>query len=940
MSQNTFPAFTNMMPTVEDIQLIVDSLRQEDRNRITKDNIFNAGIVNEQSDYLSAGTLNNSLKIKPFIAYTPNGNRLEISDSLDNLYPTGNVINVTDTNITSTTLNVPVWKPYITTFADLASSELLTQSFTLTQLGRGSVLHGIKVRINTAFGIVGATTQPEVYFSIGTSSEPEKFLPTTNISQNNDPTNLSVMNLMYSMNDAEPTDIVITYSSDSAILNTLTNGSLTINLCIANLSGFDNDDLVQTQGGFELNNSIIGAWQPLTTYHIVARYTERKSEFRGLNYTTIDGNNIVTTEEPTRVTTDYALFALRKTGTVIDFTTLDDVKLGEVVTDNNGNITNIFINGKNQSGNNYTDYLTLPGYRLVENIDARQIGVGDVTNTQFSYLNTISSNVQNQLNSKANLSTDNVFTGQNTFENQIVGSIDKVNGFTANILPLPNGLLVLDENGKVPADAVSESTFSSVGNFYTVSSGITTDGRASFITPSGNSGTVINASESNPLVFNYPNGSVEKITQNITVSGLSDIGHYYLIKEKDGNFVYLPTAGGTMACIPTVSSSNQFSFDGGVGSVYGSWNNTYTYKAFDGTLSDGLPMGRVVYKNYAGQETTSYIPDGSVAPGTPTYFDITFPTPITPTGFAACFRTGQYDITPKIWILQGSNDGGSTWSTVIDSGVYGNNTTWNINEIKNTPITTALSYSKFRFTFRLNSTNIWNYMVGEQTDQDGESMPVNCYYFQLYMTNTSSDVKGNVIEGYNRPTDMSVGSYFLDLSKKPYTGYKCIGPNQFTPINFVKLGFVDLVDTDPQNPILNCYPFCYNTFTYSDDKTTYHINGGVKELKETIAVNDTLYFDHNLGLIPNIVKVRYQCVDANEINTSGYSAGDYIDTMYVSDTLGLTSINESLAVTITTVTLHPGSAGSTLYIKHKTTGALTATSNGSWRAIIYCSRGW
>lgn len=40
MAQNTFPAFTEMVPTVQDLQLIVDSLRQEDRSRTTHDGIF------------------------------------------------------------------------------------------------------------------------------------------------------------------------------------------------------------------------------------------------------------------------------------------------------------------------------------------------------------------------------------------------------------------------------------------------------------------------------------------------------------------------------------------------------------------------------------------------------------------------------------------------------------------------------------------------------------------------------------------------------------------------------------------------------------------------------------------------------------------------------------------------------------------------------------
>ena len=108
MSQTTFPAFTNMLPEVEDIQLIVDSLRTEDKNRITRDGIFTPGIVNEPSDYLSSGTSKNSLKIKPFIAYTLNGNRVEVESTWDNLYATGSIITVTEENALNNYKNIPV----------------------------------------------------------------------------------------------------------------------------------------------------------------------------------------------------------------------------------------------------------------------------------------------------------------------------------------------------------------------------------------------------------------------------------------------------------------------------------------------------------------------------------------------------------------------------------------------------------------------------------------------------------------------------------------------------------------------------------------------------------------------------------------------------------------------------------------------------------------
>ena len=920
MAQNTFPAFTNMIPTVEDIQLIVDSLRQEDRYRTTKDRIFNPGIVNQKDSYLSSGTKTNSLKIKPFVAYTSNGNRIEVSSTWDNLYAQGNVIQVTDENLVLENINIPVWNSFTNSYETL-TSESTEQQVVLTTLGRGSILHGIKVRVNSLFRVTGADIDDDIYISIGTVSEPEKFLPKTLISDNDASTNLNVMNLMYSIDDASTTNIIATYYSNSINLNTLTSGGITINLCIANLSGFDNEDLSYTNGGYELNNSSIGSWQPNTTYHIVARYKESFSNYRQLNYTTIDGTNISTLSEPTRVTTDYSFFALRKTGSVIDYTTNNDVKLGEVITDASGNINAININGFNRSGDAFTEYLTLPGYRFVENIDASQIGDGTVTNTQFGYLNSLTSNVQTQLNLKAGLNIDNKFTGENTFETQIKGSIEKVNGFTAYATPTPGSLLVLDDNGKIPADSISEGTFSSIGNFYTVSSGVTTDGRADFLESNQTKdGVLIKATVDNPLVLNYPNGAVEKITQNRDIQGLAANGYYYLIKEQNGNFIFLPTSGGTMACIPTVSSGNTFPFgsesDIGTGTVEKSYQNSdgTTHLAFDGTINTGALMGKVTYTNYSGVETTSYLPSGGVA----TYIDIVFPESVTPTGFAACFRRNQYDVTPKSWIFEGSNDDGTTWTQLAASTTE----TWDIDQIKTFAIDGASAYTKFRFTFNMVDISLNNYMIGEETDNDGVTMPINCYYFQMYATNTDTSIKGNVVEGYKQPTGMSIGSYFLDISKKPYTGYKCTDVNTFTETNYVKLGFINVTGMSTDNIVITCYPFCYNTFTISDDSA--------------ISLNTPITFNHNLGVIPNIIQVKYICASDN----NGYVSGEYISNIYSKDSVGTTSIGDSIDSTVTTVRLHPGSSGSMLYVKHKTTNLLSSISNGQWKAIIYCSRGW
>lgn len=945
MSQNTFPAFTDMIPTVEDIQLIVDALRQEDRSRTTKDGIFTPGIVNAPDEYLQKGSSadGNSLKIKPFIAYTANGDRIEVSSTWDYLYPQGSVIPVSDANKVSDYKDIPVWYPYSISFSNLTSEEL-TENIKIIELGRGSVLHGIKVRANVAFADeVGSN----IYISIGTQSEPEKFLPPTSISDTSSG-DISAMNLMYSLSDINTTPIIVTFTSDSGQLNQLTNGNVLINFCIANLSGFDNSELTLTNGGYEISNNMVGSWQPSTVYHIVVRYKENPSLPKQLKYTTTDGTDITTTSEYTRYTTDYGFYALRKTGSEIDSTTINDVKLGEVVTDTAGNVNKIYINGKNTTGNDYTQYLTIPGYRFVDGINANQIGDGTVSNKQFSYLNTLTENVQSQLNNKASLNTDNIFTGINTFNEQIKGSIDKVNGFTAFATPTENSLLVLDENAKIPASAISESTIASIGNFYTVSNGITgTNGRSAYLVPNGTTGVVVKASAENPLVLNYPDGSVEKFTSDINVTGLSASGYYYLVKEKDGNFQFLATNGGTAAMIPIVTSGNSFWFDDGYGSVSKSYTNSdgTAYKAFDGTLSDGAYMGKVTYKNYNNVETTSYLPDE-------TSIQVTFPTAITATGFALCFRKNHDDITPKAWRLIATNDD-PTSETASWDDLYivtaENPSTWNEGQIYTFSVSTVTAYTTFRIVFEVNETTVYNYMEGEETKSTGITMPINCYYFQIYAINTDTSAKGNIIEDYVKPQGMSMGSYFLDISKKPYTGYKCVGNNQFEKVNFVKLGFIDLIDYGGSNPQLYCYPFCYNTFTISDkeiiiaqssqnqiDYPIYTINGSTKEYTNEIVLNTPLYFDHNLGIVPNIVDIKFLCLEAN----NGYAVGDYINNIYSKHGSDLISVKDCLSTTITQIVLKPGYPSANLYVRNKSTGDLGAISSNQWAAIIYCSRGW
>ena len=352
------------------------------------------------------------------------------------------------------------------------------------------------------------------------------------------------------------------------------------------------------------------------------------------------------------------------------------------------------------------------------------------------------------------------------------------------------------------------------------------------------------------------------------------------------------------------------------------FENATAYKAFDGTITDGTLMGSITYKNYARVESTGYLPASD-----PTYLEITYPVAVQPTGFSACFRKDHNDATPKSWTFEGSNDDGATWTQIT----AGANSTWNEGEIVYTETSNAGSFKKFRFTFNVNSGTINNYMVGEQTPATGVTMPIMCYYFQIYATNTDSTNKGNIVEGYKLPSGMNVGSYFLDISKKPYTGYKVVGNDQTAKVNFVKLGFANLTGYGTDNAVLTCYPFCYNTFAISD----------VIEVSQ----NNLISFNHNLGVIPNIINAKFICLNDN----NGYSEGDVITEMYSGTpieystlTLGYsyTSVKDAYSLTVTNITLNPGNTTDNLFIKHKSSKTLVQATNGDWGIVLYCSRGW
>lgn len=358
MSKTTYPVFGDMLPKKQDIQLIVDSFKEEDRKRLTTDGVFNPGIVNEVDEYLRQGTNPNTLKIMPFVAYTKSGNRIEVSNIYDflTISSEGQEIIIDDTNIVEEEKDVPYWRHYQKVYTNFAEATTQTYKLLLTNLKPGAILQGVKLKHIQQFNGCGT-----VYVSIGTETEPLKYTPQFLISDIPTEDNIETSNILYSESSTNETPVYAHFTCTQNTLNSLISGSLDISLCIANVSNADYDD-EEVEGGIPLVNTI-GSWKPNMTYYIVARYTTQKSDLRSINIHN-DEIDIDTVPFYSRETDDFKFYALRRTGAIIDPITDNDVKLGRVVSDSNGDIT-IYVNIYNSTTKTFdTDYLTLPGARF------------------------------------------------------------------------------------------------------------------------------------------------------------------------------------------------------------------------------------------------------------------------------------------------------------------------------------------------------------------------------------------------------------------------------------------------------------------------------------------------------------------------------------------------------------------------------------------------
>ena len=363
MSNTKYPVFSNMLPVSEDIQLIVDSLRDQLRYRLTKDLIFTAGVCSGKQEYVVKGTNENTIKILPFIGYNANGDRIQNEYVLDNLSPknSGQIV-INESNIIQNKTDTPYWRHFSLNWANLQNSDSNIFSYKFAELKAGSILSGIKLFLQQTYSGESSVFTGEIYISIGIEGDLEKYYPITKVSNTASNTDIGTATLSFSENQIESTPILITFYSDTGNqLNNLISGSLIIDLLISDLSNTTGADSDDTDSGQQLgvyNNY----WQASTTYFIVARHKNKYSDNRTGFIVNDQGTTITSEPFDARVEDSVEFFALRKTGAIIDPTFDSDIKLGEVITDINGNFVNnrVYSNGYDNINQRYwTEYLTL-----------------------------------------------------------------------------------------------------------------------------------------------------------------------------------------------------------------------------------------------------------------------------------------------------------------------------------------------------------------------------------------------------------------------------------------------------------------------------------------------------------------------------------------------------------------------------------------------------
>lgn len=362
MSNTIYPVFSNMLPTSEDIQLIMDSLMEQMRYRLTRDLIFSPGICSGKQEYITLGTNNNTIKILPFIGYNINGDRMQNEQVLDNLSPANaSEIVINDENIVKDKIDTPYWRHYSANWANLQNIDTNQYSYQFANLNAGSVLQGIKLFLQQTFSSSDDNFTGNIYVSIGIEGDLEKYFPITQIDIQQSNIEIGTATLTFSENEEDKTPILITFYSESGNeLGTLISGALKIDLLIADLSNVSQDS-DQEDSGQQLgpNNNY---WQPSTTYFIIARHKYYSFDTR--QGFVVNDQGITITSEPfdARKQDTIEYFALRKTGSIIDPTFDTDIKLGEVITDSSGNFVGnrVYSNGYDGINQRYwTDYLTL-----------------------------------------------------------------------------------------------------------------------------------------------------------------------------------------------------------------------------------------------------------------------------------------------------------------------------------------------------------------------------------------------------------------------------------------------------------------------------------------------------------------------------------------------------------------------------------------------------
>ena len=284
---------------------------------------------------------------------------------------------------------------------------------------------------------------------------------------------------------------------------------------------------------------------------------------------------------------------------------------------------------------------------------------------------------------------------------------------------------------------------------YSVVSGQQSGGYAQFLSSAGSSSVLLSASTV-PLSICYPNGTLESVLSNMTVTGLS----------KGGGYVVSLVGSGTTATVTTSTSHNLVTGD--TVTIAGATTSSYFNGTFTVTVSDSTHFTYAMSGSYSGTSS------GSIT------YSITY---------TLVKELDTYTVTSL------------TRSGTVVTAVTSIPTQLQTGD----SVTIAgCAQTDYNGTFAVTVTSATSFTYTVSSSQDTTALGTITASIGLRSIYALSYNK--VTESISFPSSGNSGDYWLCYGLKPYGAYKNIS-GTWTPVQFVKLGEATITSGSMGTPI-------------------------------------------------------------------------------------------------------------------------------------------